>query len=78
MDVLDLPVHEALQQVQALLSSVQRVVAGVEDNNTQSDPGEDGIVPALTGIFQFAQIPKNGMVGNGLRRFGDQWFGVRA
>ena len=47
VDVLDLPVHEALQQVQALLRGVQRVIASVEDNNTQSDSRENGIVPAL-------------------------------
>ena len=45
MDVLDLPVHEALQQVQALLRGVQGVVTGVQYNNAQSDPRENGLVP---------------------------------
>ena len=50
VDVLDLPVHEALQKVQALLRGVQGVVTGVQHNNAQSDPRENGLVPKKTSI----------------------------
>ena len=45
VDVLDLSVHEALQQVQTLLRRVQWIIACVKNNDTQSDPREYGLVP---------------------------------
>ena len=44
VDVLDLPVHEALQQVHHLLGGVERAVAGVQHDDAQLDVGQQRLV----------------------------------
>ena len=51
VDVLDLPVHEAQQEVEALLRGIERVVAGVQHNDPQPHAREEGLVSTSDNVL---------------------------